>query len=68
VVSWAKTDGVEMPRPFAINQNVVNMARHESMLVQADNAAKISDSGHPFLFFFRQNSSMLAGAGTLIPA
>jgi hypothetical protein len=46
----------------------MNVTRHESMLVQADDAAQVSDRSHPFLFFFRQNSSMLAGAGTLIPA
>jgi hypothetical protein len=46
----------------------MDVARYKSMLIKTDDAAKISDRGHPFLFFFRQNSSMLAGAGTLIPA
>jgi hypothetical protein len=65
VVSWAKTDGVKVPRPFAVYQDVMNVTRHESMLVQADNAAQVSNRSHPLLFFFRQNSS---GAGTLISA
>ncbi len=38
------------------------------MFVKTDDAAEISNRSHPFLFFFRQNSSMLAGAGILIPA
>jgi hypothetical protein len=45
----------------------MDMTRHKSMLIKADNAAKISNRRHPLLFFFRQNST-LSGAGTLIPA
>ena len=65
MVRRAKADGVEMPRPFAVYKDVMNMAGHESMLIKADYAAKISDRGHPLFLFFCQNSS---GAGTLIPA
>jgi len=43
----------------------MDVARHESILIKTDDAAKISDRGHPLFFLFRQNSS---GAGTLIPA
>lgn len=38
------------------------------MLIEADNTSQVRYRSHPFLFFFRQNSSILAGAGTLIPA
>jgi hypothetical protein len=67
MVSWAKADGVEMPRPFAVYKDVMDVTRHKSMLVQADNAAQISDRGHPLFLFFSQNSTP-SGAGTLIPA